>query len=90
MTADDLARSFVSRYEALRGGALGAPVAPDLRAGLAVLLRRGIWAWVRAVSVESGPQRASHPCGGPAEMDSPREFVHLLADLALGHLGRAS
>jgi hypothetical protein len=89
MTADEFSGTLVFRYEALRGGGFGQPLAPELRAGLAVLLRCGMWAWVRAVSAEPDPQRVPNPCGGPARM-APREFINLLADLALGHLGRTS
>lgn len=84
MTADDLSRSCVSRYEALRGGALGAPVAPELRGGLAILLRRGLWAWVRAVSAEPGSRRTPHASGEPAPVARSHDLIHLFADLALG------
>lgn len=79
----------VDRYEALRRGALGAPLAPSAREGLAVLLGRGMWAWARAVRGE--------PCARPARGapvattlgDAPsHRLAGLLAELALAHSGR--
>ena len=87
VTVDDGSRSCVSRYEALRGGALGQPVAPEHRGGLPVLLRRGMWAWLRAMASESGPKRrpiAGALLAGPA----PSDLVHLLADITLIPTGR--
>lgn len=88
MTTPDITRSRVSGYEALRGGALGEPVAPELRSGLAVLLRRGLWAWFGAVSAEyvELPRR-------PSDIAQPRNagvLVHLLADLASARSGRST
>lgn len=77
---DEMARSCVCRYEALRGGALGQPVVPELRGGLAVLLRRGLWAWMRVVSVEAASRQASHPSGASIR---PGDLVDLLADLTV-------
>jgi len=78
--------SCVERYEALRGGALGDPVAPELRGGLAVLLRRGMWAWMRAVSAEPDSQRPQ-VSEDIARLNHPHDLVHLLADLASSHCG---
>jgi len=83
----DLSASGVSRYEALRGGALGEPVAPDLRGGLTVLLRRGMWAWLRVVSAEPRCAVAPRQSDHADHRRDDRALVHLLADLASAFSG---
>lgn len=75
-----------SRYEALRAGGLGLPVAPMQRAGLTVLLRCGLWAWVRSMSVDAGPARLI--AGPVAERTAAVRMLHLFADLTLAPTGR--
>lgn len=48
----------MEQYEMLRAAALGEPLAVEARAGLALFLRRGMWAWARAAAV---PRHASRP-----------------------------
>lgn len=88
MEAASGSQSHVVCYEALRGGALGRPVAPEQRRGLVVLLHRGLWAWARSLSRAPGPVRPlalGKPLAGPA----PQVLVHLLADLTLAPTWRA-
>jgi hypothetical protein len=42
--------SILAQYETLRMAALGEPLLPESRSGLGLFLRRGMWAWVRAVA----------------------------------------
>ena len=42
--------SILAQYETLRMAALGEPLPPESRSGLGLFLRRGMWAWVRAVA----------------------------------------
>ena len=89
MAVDDTFPSIVVRYETLRDGALGQPIAPEHRNGLVVLLRRGMWAWVRAISDEGRQRQSPSRCTrtpGPAR----RTLVHLLADLTVPPTGRLS
>lgn len=84
-------RVIVDRYEALRRGALGAPLAPAARAGLAVLLCRGMWAWARAVANPPCARAAEAAHSLPAAGVAPAPRHHLaglLAELALAHSGR--
>lgn len=78
VTGDDVSPSCVFRYEVLRSGALGQPVAPEHRSGLVVLLRRGLWTWFRAVTYDPDTRRRP---GVPQAGFAPGELVHLLADL---------
>ena len=48
-----------SAYELLRAAMLGAALPPDSRAGLIVLLHRGMWAWARVIDrIRHGPVSA--------------------------------
>ena len=88
-TVGESCGAFTSRYEALRGAALGIPVEPRERVGLTVLLHRGLWAWFRAVSSEPSPVRrqvcASQRGAGRSD---DRDLVHLFADITLACTGR--
>lgn len=79
----------VDRYEALRCGALGVPLAPAAREGLAVLLGRGMWAWARAV-VDPPCARAVQglPAATGVAPTPSHRLADLLAELALAHSGR--
>ncbi len=47
------------RYEILRAAALGTALPPEARSGLAILLHRGMWAWVRAIVRTPGQSPAA-------------------------------
>jgi hypothetical protein len=79
--------SVLSRYEALRGGALGQPVGPDARSGLALLLRSGMWAWAQVMA--TAPSTRTTPRGAdPVALERPSAFVRLLADMTLANVRR--
>ena len=81
------------RYEALRRGALGAPIEPAARHGLTLLLRRGLWAWARvAVVAEPAAAPPSHPAStSPALLPQPRrDLACILAGMAMAHTSTAS
>ena len=88
MTMGDPSNVFVPRYEALRCGALGQPVAPELRGGLAVLLQRGVVAWMRVVAADTSSSRCPSPAGDLVQPREHRDLIHRLADLTSGHLRR--
>ena len=43
---------IVAQYEKLRLAALGEPLPPEARSGLALFLRQGMWAWARSLAVD--------------------------------------
>jgi len=72
------------QYERLRTVALGGRLAPEARSGLALFLRRGMWAWARAAAAPSTtrrPTRPSLPCSTGS--DEHGTVVHLFAALAM-------
>lgn len=71
------------RYERLRGVALGLAVAPADRLGLTLLLRRGLWAWARAVT--PAPVEPPRPAGPLVPPDRRAHLARLLAGMALAH-----
>ena len=74
----------VTQYETLRRAVLGDALPPEARAGLLLLLRRGMWGWARAVATMSAPQR---PTGSrPPNWKVPEEHravVHIFAAMAI-------
>lgn len=80
---------IADQYEALRRGALGEPLVPSAREGLAVLLGRGMWAWARAVTGEPSARNARVAPAATSAGDAPsRRLSSLLAELALAYSGR--
>jgi len=75
-----------AHYERLRGAALGEALQPEARGGLALFLRRGMWAWACALDGTNGlPAMTLQPVN-PMHDESLQHStaIHLLADLALG------
>ena len=71
-------------YETLRGAALGLPLPLEARSGLALLLRRGLWGWIRALGRVA--DAASPRCSPLPESTVPRQrsdMVHILAAMAM-------
>jgi len=55
---------LANRYEALRAAGFGQALPPEARSGLALLLRRGVWGWARALVCATAalqPNRTSSP-----------------------------
>ena len=75
---------MTEQYETLRIAALGERLPLEARSGLALFLRRGMWAWAQTAAAPrttSRPTRASLPwstAGG-----EQRAIVHLFAALAM-------
>lgn len=71
----------------LRAAILGAALPPEARSGLTILLQRGMWAWVRAISQAPGdcPSAATPPARMPitAETSERRTVIHLLAAMVM-------
>ena len=73
-----------AQYEALRMAALGQPLPLEARSGLALLLRRGMWGWARALSQIAAQERAGH-CATSRSTASrqPNAIVQILAAMAM-------
>jgi hypothetical protein len=73
-----------AQYEALRDAALGGSLPPHARWGLALLLRRGMWAWAQALAkVNTTREIRSSNTGSVQSMPEPRTVVQLFAALAM-------
>jgi len=73
-----------AKYETLRMASLGQPLPVEARTGLALLLRRGMWSWARAVGQVTAQERA----GNCATLNSttPRQHnavVQIFAAMAM-------
>jgi hypothetical protein len=73
-----------SRYETLRMAALGEPLPPECRRGLALFLRRGMWGWSQRASCEA-PSEPRSPIASSAWAVpyQPRAIVHAFAAMAM-------
>jgi hypothetical protein len=71
------------RYETLRSAALGGELALEARSGLALFLRRGMWAWTRAVAIPSTPLRPRCLVTSSTAQDEERTVIHLFAAMAM-------
>ncbi len=74
---------MTEQYETLRAAALGERLPPEARSGLALLLRRGMWAWARATATpDLTPQETRSPLSGSAAHFEQRAVVRLFAAMA--------
>jgi len=71
------------QYEALRGAALGERLPIEARSGLALFLRRGMWAWARAAATPSTTQLPARSSLASPTGDQQRAVVHLFAAMAM-------
>jgi hypothetical protein len=91
MTCTSDSATTAAHYETLRSAALGAPLLPEARHGLLLLLRRGMWAWTQAVAtaaVVPPPTRGTAP-GSPSPPELPG-VVHVFAAMALSSRHRSA
>jgi hypothetical protein len=76
--------SVTEQYEALRTTALGERLPLGARSGLALLLRRGMWAWAQAAVAPSAPLRPlASSLPSSTAPDEQRTIIHLFAALAM-------
>lgn len=76
-------RAVTTQYEALRSAMLGEPLPPTARQGLVLFVRRGMWAWARALApAPAAPTRLPRApiASGP---DHLHGIVRLFASMAL-------
>ncbi len=69
-------------YEALRAGALGAPIPVAARHGLTLFLRRGMWAWFRALQSTTSPPMTHRPADS-SPLEQRPVLARLLAEMTL-------
>lgn len=71
---------MTERYEMLRGAALGEQLPLEARSGLALLLRRGMWAWARTtVTPHTTPRPSQSAIPKSTPNDEQQAVVHLFA-----------
>jgi hypothetical protein len=73
-----------AKYEALRVAALGQALPLEARSGLALLLRRGMWSWARALATAAAAEQPS--CStSPRSMAPCRHnaLIQILAAMAM-------
>ena len=74
----------VTHYETLRRSALGGALPPEARAGLLLFLRRGMWAWARALASNGAIERSAS--SRPSNWKVPDEYrtvIHIFAAMAI-------
>jgi hypothetical protein len=79
--------AIVVQYETLRSAMLGEPLPPTARSGLVVLLRRGLWGWVRTATLDTTRQEPIPATvfgpSNPAEPSERRAVIQVLATMAM-------
>ena len=94
-TTQRTAPEYRAHYESLRRHTLTRDSRPEARDGLAVLLRKGVAAWLQAWSRVPAPTVPTVPTvpAAPADRHRPilpdgvsAELIRVLAGMALGHL----
>jgi hypothetical protein len=83
------ASEHADRYEALRRHVIEPHDVPAAREGLAVLLRQGVVAWMKAWSRLPAPgvRTVQNECEKPPLPDgASAEVVRVIAAMALGHI----
>lgn len=73
-----------AKYEALREAALGQALPLEARSGLALLLRRGMWGWARALAPAAVQEQP--PCSSSPKSTAASEHgavIQILAAMAM-------
>jgi hypothetical protein len=84
VAVEPMAASRLSeQYETLRSVALGGEPPLEARSGLALLLRRGMGAWARAVTIPSKPRPPRALVAASTAQDEERTVIHLFAAMAM-------
>jgi hypothetical protein len=72
------------QYENLRRAALGDPLQPEARSGLAIFLRRGMWGWAQSLSTMTTRRESMPTAWSDSMMPVDRgDVIHLLAAMAM-------
>jgi hypothetical protein len=83
----ELPLSLVPHYETLRRAALGEHLPPEARSGLAVLLRRGMQGWARAMLAASlaVPATQASSTAHTTASTATRAVIYVFAALAIAN-----
>ena len=74
----------VTQYETLRSAVPGGALPPEARAGLMLLLRRGMWGWARAMATMSGEQQPTGFRSSNRKAPSEhRTVIHIFAAMVI-------
>ena len=76
---------MTEQYETLRAAAGGDRLPLEARSGLALLLRRGMWAWARGTATPSATPKPARSflASSTATNDEQRAVVRLFAAMAM-------
>lgn len=78
--------SIATQYETLRRAALGEVLPPEARYGLMLFLRRGMWGWARAVTMNNdsaSQQPTRSPSLSLTASEGSRVLIHAFAAIAM-------
>jgi hypothetical protein len=78
--------SVATQYETLRRAALGEVLPPEARYGLMLFLRRGMWGWARAVTMNNDSalqQPTRSPSLSLTASEGSRVLIQAFAALAM-------
>ena len=80
-----------SKYEALRVAGFGQALPPESRSGLALLLRRGVWGWARALAPATTALQSIRPSApkSPAACQHSA-VIQIIAAMAMVPYDRSS
>ena len=75
--------AFEVPYENLRQAALGGALPPEARSGLALFLRRGMWAWAQAVDAARASRPPNRPLSTPGTLSEHKTLIKVFAAMVL-------
>ena len=76
--------AIAAQYETLRMAALGEALPPEVRSGLMLFLRRGLWGWARMLAAPSARQEPTPPpLPSPTAPCERKAVIHVLAAMAI-------
>jgi hypothetical protein len=81
--------TIATQYETLRMAALGEALAPEARAGLMLFLRRGMWAWARALVAENAPAQPNRASSDSVAPHPSKAVIQLFAAMAMNANSRS-
>ena len=81
--------TIAAQYETLRMAALGEVLAPEARAGLMLFLRRGMWAWARALGAASAPPSPKCRSSESVASHPSKVVIQLFAAMAMNANNRS-
>jgi len=83
----------IEQYETLRVSGFGEALAPALRSGLALMLRQGMWSWVKVITIAPAIYRpasvSSTGSSAPPEA-AAQTLIQLFAQLLLRPVGMST